>query len=258
MGFETLRAEFDLLEVWAAELMRQRMEGVSDPETVAWLSEERIRTSRIGALRFAPRIALLAGIVDRNSGDELVELVETLDSPSFTLAPQGGDQVVRSATGEFAGQPIIGPPSYKGFNLTPINHTGPIRSELAYFAEAYVALRRADYATALRVLEDAAHFYDYSRESLRWMLPYFTLAAVNAGERDSVESYLSDIEPVHRGFDYYLARAYAAASSGAHDEARKDLETALGHRLQTWLEKRPVFVAYQYAEAWEWMYLEVR
>ena len=254
VAFETLLTQFDQLEVWSAEIIRQRVAGASDLETVSWLSQERIRASRIGALRFAPRSALLAGVVDRNPGDELVRLVEDLDSPSFTIAPHGGRHVVRSATGEFAGQPIVGPSSYKGFNLVPIDHVGPVRSELAYFAEAYVALRNTDYPAALQALEDGARFYDYASGGLEWILPYFVFAAVNAGERGSVESYLSGIEPEERGFDYYLARAYAAASDKAHEEAGENLDKALDHRLHTWLGTRPIFVAYQYAEACEWMY----
>jgi len=122
-----------------------------------------------------------------------------------------------------------------------------VKSDLAFFAEAYAALRAGNYAAAVSEFDAMAEHYPIED----YPLGYFAYAAAKTGDKDHLEKYL-DSMPGYRNFDYWLAHAYFAGVRKESEAARDALQKAFKLRPST--DHRPILSEYQYAEACEWLY----
>src|SRR5262249_13136967 len=122
-----------------------------------------------------------------------------------------------------------------------------VKSELAYFADAYAAVRLGDYEAAVARFVAMADHYPIEG----YPLGYFAYAAAQTGDREKLEQYLEP-RKVNPDFDVWLARAFFAAGRKDADSALSALQRALRSRPNT--DYRPVLTEYQYAEACEWLF----
>jgi tetratricopeptide (TPR) repeat protein len=135
---------------------------------------------------------------------------------------------------------------------TQLPHGTLIKSEQAYFADAYAALRHNDFETALHRFDDMADHYRIEH----YPLAYFAYAAARSGDPGKLEAYVASLNtpPYNESpsFDQLLAKAFIAGQRKDADTALKALEGAV--RLRPYTDDRPVMTEYQYAEACEWLY----
>ena len=127
-----------------------------------------------------------------------------------------------------------------------------IKSEQAFFADAYAALRHGQFDIALRRFDSMADHYRIEQ----YPLAYFAYAAARTGDSEKLEAYIDSLgRPPYNetlSFDQLLAKAFFAGYRKDADAALKDLRAAL--RLRPYTEDRPVMTEYQYAEACEWLF----
>jgi hypothetical protein len=121
-----------------------------------------------------------------------------------------------------------------------------IKSDLAYFSDAYRSIKNGDYAAAKATFDEAATFYDLAMFDVAYMLPYYALAAAKAGDSSAVEKILGRFGPIDRQFDYYLAKAAIAGLSGNVEDSVQSLNLARYRRPNTWA--RPLLTQYTYGE----------
>ena len=127
-----------------------------------------------------------------------------------------------------------------------------IKSDIAYFAEAYRAIRMNDFTSAKSILQEASNLYELWQNENEYMLSYYAFASAKSGDKSDIEKYLAEYEETQKGFDYYLAKAVLAGTGGRTEESLNYLKTALYRRPFT--EDRPIQTEYQYAEICEWLY----
>jgi hypothetical protein len=127
-----------------------------------------------------------------------------------------------------------------------------IKSELAYFADAYATLRAGDYATAAARFNAMAERYPVEG----YPLSYFAYAAAKSGDHEQLEKYLDGWPEYRGGFDYWLAKAFFAGVRKDAAASYEWLQKALRNHSWTDNETRPALSEYQYAQACEWLYRE--
>jgi hypothetical protein len=127
-----------------------------------------------------------------------------------------------------------------------------IKSEQAFFADAYAALRHSQFDTALQLFDSMADHYRIEH----YPLAYFAYVAAHSGDPEKLESYIERLnKPPYNeipSFDQWLAKAFFAGQRKDTNTALKALRAAL--RLRPYTDDRPVLTEYQYAEACEWLY----
>jgi hypothetical protein len=136
-------------------------------------------------------------------------------------------------------------------NKTPLAPGTAIKSDLAYFATAYAAVRSGSFDTAVGQFEAMADHYPIED----YPLGYFAYAAAKSGDKGGLEQYLDTLK-ANPTFDYWLARAFFAGHRKDAESARYALQRAFRHRPST--GKRPILSEYQYAEACEWLYRDTQ
>ncbi len=233
-------------EVWVSALVAHNREGLDQAKVRAWLLRPENRDAHFRGVRFAPYYAVVWSSTDHMPPADLGKLVEQLDGGltsraylSSTLVPSimaadGFDGALQSRFRTGKGQ-------------GPLEQT-PIRSQLAYFADAYTLVRLGDYESAVaRFLEMADHYRieDYP-------LAYFAYAAAKTGDREHLEKYIETRDTPYPAFDSWLAIAFFAASRHDTETALKDLHSAFRTRPGT--GNRPILTGYEYAQACEWLF----
>lgn len=131
-----------------------------------------------------------------------------------------------------------------------------VKSPHVYMAEAYLALRGGQFATARAALQEAAAHHDPKNPAFGHLLPYYAFAASRSKDTAAVETLLESFAPEYRRFDYHLAKAVLAALAAKHNEAIGHANTALYRRLFT--DHRPIYPEYQFAEICEWLFEATR
>ena len=252
-AFDALMEKFENPQVWASAYVGKRIAGAQDGEVERWLRAEPVKSASANGYRFAPNFAVLWYVVDRKPGPGFAMLVEQLDSPPQNFVAAGNPWTVRGdpvANPQGSGLPLVGPSGYKSQGRAKRAEGMILRSDLAYFAEAYTRLRADDFAGANRVFEEMAAHYEFAGT---YATSYFARAAAKSGNGEAFEKYLDRAppnDPVR--FDYYLAKAFLAAAKSKHTEALTHLKAAFNVRPNT--DARPIFTEYQFAEACEWLY----
>ena len=256
-AFNVLVAQVDEPQIWETVLVGHRIEGLTEAQVGAWAGEERWRRSGL-TVGHAAMYFLRAGVTDRLPTKEFVATLETIDRPVWQLGV-GPNQVVRPSR-EGGVHIVLGPTASPGAML-PLgvfenSQKTRVKSELAYFAEGYRAIRSGDFGVARTVLQEAAGLYDLSLEAVGYLLPYYAYASAKSGDTESVRQLLDRIPRERQRFDYHLARALLAGLAGDAGVSLKSLTSAKYRRPFT--ESRPFYTEYQYAELCEWLYESTR
>jgi hypothetical protein len=249
-GFSQVKAAFDVPQVWLAALVGQRIQGLDEPQVRAWLRTPEIRSSRFKVQRFASWYAVLWQSTDRQPTPDLARLVEELDGPTESHIDSDGVSVIRPHPQDPEGLELV----RRSPTFEPAARAAegtPVRSERAYFADAYVATMLGDYPTAVQRFAAMARYYPVHEVPLG----YFAYAASKSGDTLKLEARLDGIAPAF-GFDGWLARAFFAASHQKIEEAAQAL--MLASRIRPYTESRPVDTEFQYAQACEWLYRDTQ
>jgi tetratricopeptide (TPR) repeat protein len=250
--FSQLRDAFDSPQIWISALIAQRITGKSETEIRAWLLQPEIRAARSRAHHFATHEALWAFSTDRMPPADLGALIEQLDGPPVARADtrSGMTEIPNPITADAT--TLIPSSPFRDGKRTQLPHGALIKSEQAYFADAYAALRHNDFETALHRFDDMADHYRIEH----YPLAYFAYVAARSGDPGKLEAYVSSLNtPLYNestSFDQLLAKAFFAGQRKDADAALKALEEAV--RLRPYTDDRPVMTEYQYAEACEWLY----
>jgi hypothetical protein len=128
-----------------------------------------------------------------------------------------------------------------------------LKSERAYFADAYSAVARGEYAKSVEQFAALATLFPVDGAPM----PYLAYAASKAGDTLEFERYVMNPRPQdHESFDVMLARAFFAAGRKQVDEAYRLL--SLAFRAKPAGDERPVDIDYQFVQACEWLYRDTQ
>lgn len=250
-GFGQLVRESKRPHVWESALVGHHVGKTTEAQVVRWAQQDQFKG--LGANQNAAAVYLLRfACTDRTPTAALVQELHGLDNPTWQLDGYH-DLVVRAPVGTGTG--VIAGPTVGGHGaVLPIGvfdrvKKHQVRSDLAYFAQAYRALQLKDYAGAKAVFDEASKLYDFSDTSI-YILPYYAMAAAKAGDLAGVEAMLK-VREARRGFDGNLARAVLAAVAGNTDQALESLRLARYRRPHT--EDRPLLTQYTLGEIAEWV-----
>jgi len=250
--FAQWRDAFDSPQMWLSALVGQRRAGQSEGDIRAWLLQPDVRSARSLAHHFATHEALWAFSTDRLPPADLGALIEQLDGPPVARADtRAGTTVIPHPITPDATALVSSSPFRDGKRVQlPVGTL--IKSEQAFFADAYTALRHGQFDIAVRRFDSMADHYPVEHYSLA----YFAYAAAHSGDPEKLEAYIETLDrPPHNpapSFDQLLAKAFFAGQRRDANTALTDLRRAL--RLRPYTEDRPVMTEYQYAEACEWLY----
>jgi hypothetical protein len=228
-GFDTLLGQTQQPHLWETAMVGHRMAGQSEAEVAQWAMQPRLNHQGNG--RSAGAIYLLRyGTMDRVPSESLSDTLQKLDLPR--LRPENYKASI-----------------YQTWNPPPSH--GNVKSALAYFAQAYRALKLQKYAEAKAVFDEAATIYQivdiYTPNSPdSSFLPYYAYAAAKAGDTSGVEKILSEFRTWDRLFDYCLAKAVVAGVAGRTQEAFDYLQLARHRRPYT--DTRPLLTEYTFGE----------
>jgi tetratricopeptide (TPR) repeat protein len=250
-AFAQLDASFNLPEVWVSALVGHRMAGTEGREIGEWLHRPEIRDARFRAQQFAPYFAVLWYATDRDPPPELGKLVEELQGPPVGHIDVDGVTLLVPHPIDPEGLMSVSGSPFRAARRSKLPPDTPIKSDLAYFADAYAALRAGNYAAAVGRFDAMADHYPIEG----YPLGYFAYAAAKSGDKEQLEKYLDTLK-ADPGFDYWLARAYFAGIGKDAQGARDALQRAVRKRPST--DYRPIMSEYQYAEACEWLYQETQ
>lgn len=218
--------------IWETALVGHHMGALSQAQVVEWAKQKEFRQA--GRAKNAAATYLLRfATTDRVPSKDLAEAIDSLDIQRWKV--EGSPGLVSGSEG---------PAQQPGAKRQRV------KSDLAYFAEAYRALKLKDHVAAKAGFDEAAAFYDLADESIyvpmTFYLPYYALAAAKAGDTSGIEKILARVKIPDQRFDYHLARAVLASASGKTEEALRGLELALYRRPHT--ERRPLLTQYTYGE----------
>lgn len=250
-AFAQLDASFDLPQVWVSALVGHRMAGTDGREISAWLLRPEIRDARFRAQQFAPYFAVLWYATDRDPPPDLGTLVEELQGPPVGHIDVDGVTLLVPHPLDPKGLMSVSASPFRANHRLKLPPDTPIKSDLAYFADAYAALRAGHYDTAVDRFAAMADHYPIEG----YPLGYFAYAAAKSGDKQQLAKYLDTLKH-DPGFDYWLARAFFAGIGKDAQGARDALQLAIRKRPST--DYRPIMSEYQYAEACEWLYQETQ
>jgi hypothetical protein len=250
--FTQLRDAFDSPQIWISALIAQRLAVRSETEIRAWLLKPEIRGARSRAHHFATHEALWAFSTDRMPPADLGTLVEQLDGPAVARADtrNGVTEIPHPITPDATA--LVPSSHFRDGKRAQLPDGTLIKSEQAFFADAYAALRHSQFNTALQRFDSMADHYEIEH----YALAYFAYAAARTGDPEKLEAYIERLESPPNNempsFDQLLAKAFFAGQRKDAGAALKALREA--QRLRPYTDDRPVMTEYQYAEACEWLY----
>ncbi len=252
-AFNVLVGQIDKPQIWEAPLVGHGIAGSSESEIAAWAAQDSIQKAG-REFPYAAMYLVRAGVTDRMPSKDLALRVAGIDRPVWKVHGEY-THVVRSSTdGKF--QRILGPDAPDDSSLPLGVFDGSkkiqVKSDLAYFVEAYMAIRAGDFVSARTRLQEASTLFDFSNPSRGHMLPYYAFAAAKSGDLSAVGKFLDGVAIDHQRFDYFLAKAVVSGITGNASDSIRFLTLALHRRPFT--EIRPIYTEYQFAEICEWLY----
>jgi len=255
-AFTQVRDAFGSPQIWISALTAQRMAHKNEDEIRAWLLQPEIRSAQFRALHFATHEALWAFSTDRMPPADLGALIEQLDGPPVAISDTVSGMTEVPHPNVPNAKTRVPSSRFRDGKRTQIRQGTIIKSEQAFFADAYAALRHGDYDAAVQRFDAMADNYRIER----YAFGYFAYAAARTGDPEKLEEYVEHLNgpPYNEivSFDQLLAKAFFAGHRKDADTALKALRAAL--RLRPLTEDRPVLTEYQYAEACEWLYQDTQ
>lgn len=253
-AFEHLRAGQGGSALWTAAVVGQRKQKLSDAAVRAWLKSPQIRNAKFTSQLFASYYALLWYSTDRMPPADLEALVVELEGAPVAridVSGVGRPHPVSAGGGLEIVQPNFTPPS--AAKVARPEEGTPVKSERAYFAAAYSAVVRGEYAKAVERFEAMALLYPIENAAL----PYFSYAASHTGDPSQLEEFVAVPDTWDQpGFDVLLSRAFFAAGRKQTDESYRLLRRAFRNKPMG--ADRQVDVDYQFAQACEWLYRDTK
>jgi hypothetical protein len=253
-GFAQVMADFEPPTVWESALVGHRRAGIDERTVRAWLQKPEVRAARFKTRRFAPYYAILWNSTERTPPADLGALVETLEGPPVAHIDVDGRSLLRPHRIDPSGFEFVMPSPFRVAQSPKVAPGTAFKSDLAYFADAYSALRRKNYKIAVVKFVAMADRYPIEGPTAGFALPYFAYAAAKSGDTVGLEKYVEALPD--KDFDYWLSRAFFAGARKDISAAQSALAMAFRTRPQT--GQRPIMTEYQYAEACEWVYQETR
>jgi tetratricopeptide (TPR) repeat protein len=254
--FEALAPQMPGLDLWSSAHTGHQIAGAGEAEIIQWAKQDQIRRIGVSPNKSAANYLVLAGLTDRLPSPALAAAIGEIDNPVLRVKREGAEDAIVRRDESTKAYDTLGPPGGYGvaIPLAALESVTNLRvkSNLVYFAEAYGAMKKGDYAAAAKLLAEASSMFDFSQSYMGYPLPYFALAAAKAGDVSKVESVLDGFKTRNQQFDYALARAAIAAVAGRHADAMAFLKTALGARAA--VRSRPFRASYEYAEICEWLF----
>jgi hypothetical protein len=259
-GFSQLRASFDSPQLWVSALVGHGHDGANEKAVRAWLLRPEIRTARHQNRTFAPYYAVLWNSTDRVPPSDLGDLIEQIEGPPTAHIDSDGVSLLVPGHTESSAHYSIQPSPFRAQKVVKLPPGTPIKSKMAYFADAFAALRHGDYDRAVMKFVSLADHYPiedspYGGKREAYPLAYFAYAAAKTGDTVGLEAYVGRLN-AQRSFDTWLAKAFFAAARKDVEAASAALETAF--RNMPFSDDRPVLAEFQYAEACEWLYRDTR
>jgi tetratricopeptide (TPR) repeat protein len=250
--FSQVDAAFEIPQVWVAALVGQRMESTKDLDLRKWLLKPEIRSAKYQALLFAPYYAVLWSTTGRTAPADLGPLVEQIEGEPPGHIGMDGISVLVPHPEDARAFMTLAPSPFRLGRSPRLPPGTPVKSSLAYFADAYAALDAGNYAVAsLRFLGMADRYpiEDYP-------LAFYARAAAHSGDPEALEAYVNGLKA--DSFDSLLARAFFAAGHKDADTAYIQLRLAFRMRPTVNDDQRPVLTEMQYAQACEWLYQDTK
>ena len=241
--------------VWESALVGHHRESASESDIVKWVQKYKDMKSEEGR-SYAAIYLLRSGVMDRVPSEELAKQIEQIDSPIWQ-PPSQWESVFRYSSDRVK-RYIVGRRTLPEGLVMPIGMSPmkerllPVKSHLAYYAEAYRALHADQYDIAADRLKKAVEIYNMGDPEFSYLLPYYAYASARIKQVSDVEAVLKMFPPELQKFDYHLAKAVLAGIAGDYSASNKHLDLALYRRPHT--EFRALFTEYQYAELCELLY----
>ncbi|MGZ8906734.1 MAG: hypothetical protein ACXW1U_13560 [Methylobacter sp.] len=254
-AFNVLKDYFINQHIWETALVGHRKEGKSEAEIIAWVKQSKDSNH-------AGKYLLRAGVTDRIPSEEFATSLAEIADPVWKLDygnKPGNDYfdgLIVQLINDGKQLIILGPKNHESGTL-PLDmyentKKTQVESHLAYFADAYRAIRMNDFSSAHALLQEASELYKLSMDQHSYLLPYYAFASAKMGDASAVEKYIADFSVEQKSFDYFLAKAVISGIAGKNEESVKFLKSALYKRPFT--EERPLQTEYQYAEICELLY----
>jgi hypothetical protein len=252
-AFSQLRTEQSDPSSWVSAIVGHRMQRLDEHAVRSWLKTPEIRDAKFKAQLFASYYAVVWNSTDRTPPADLGALVEELEGKPVARIDYAG--VIRPHPVDPSGFELVRP------TFVPVQAVGteryaqgtPIKSERAYFADAYSAVVRAEYSKAVDRFAAMARLYPLDGAPM----PYFSYAASKTGDTLQFEKYVATPKPYdYENFDVMLSRAFFAAGRKQVDESYRLLNLAF--RAKPYNGERPLDAHYQFAQACEWLYRDTK
>ncbi len=174
--------------------------------------------------------------------------MEQLDGPPGARIDTDGYTTLVPSNRDEGGLEIVQPSPLRAGKIAKLETDTRIKSEMAYFGDAYAAVRWGDYDRAVARFAAMADHYPIEG----YPLAFFAYAASKSGDKEHLERYLEVAGK--ESFDYWLAEAFFAAAHHDTGRAVKSLHSALRWKPNS--DYRPVLTEYEYAQSCEWLFEE--
>ena len=250
-GFNTLAERFPEPDVWVSALVGQRMAGTTPEQLRQWLLGDSVKHAHFLGRSLSGDYAILWNSIDREPAPDLLQLLDQLQGPSQATIESDGLSTSRPSWQQEGALDLLPPSDFRRAARQRAPVGSPVRSERTMFADAYVDLRAARYADAVRKFDELAAHYPLDTTSERYVLPYFAYASAKSGDPLHLEEYLHSA-PVGGDFAAFLAGAFFEGLHGHKAAALNFLKAAFYNR--PFENTDPIFSEYRYAEACEWLY----
>jgi hypothetical protein len=255
--FDTVALNPDGPGAWQAALFGQRLLGLKDIDLPSWIRDRVTHSNDPHAFRYGAQFAIMWNSLDRLPPSELPDLVRELAHDPIGRADGGGSSY--PSLNQPGHSSWVQRSAFRRDSRQSVPDNTPVESDLTLFARAYVALRHEKFADAVRLFDDLEDRFPVETyidgASAPYALPYFAYASAKTGDPLGLETYLGSIPEGARAFDYYLAKAFFAASRGEREAAMRNVKEAYNNMPLP--SGRPVFVDYQFIEACEWIAAEM-
>jgi hypothetical protein len=255
-GFNQLHDALPNPQVWLAADVGHRIDRRSWPEVRKWLLAEPFRSSAFNRQKHALRLAIMQSSVDRTPARDLVDTLRAIEGQPLvkTEKTADGKGALLAPNAMHDGNMFLRRSQFRLAERQGLKDGEDVASHFVFFADAYVALRRGEYAAAAGKFDAMAAYYPV--EGMLgfdpYALAYFAWASARSGDKLGLEAFVRKLNPAQIGFDHHLALAFFSGQKGDHDAALGHLKRAFDARPYT--ERRPIPTEYQWAEACEWLY----
>jgi hypothetical protein len=247
-GFSQVAEAFQGPQAWHAQLVGQRMNGMTADQLRRWMTSKEISDARNRGQRFAGHYAMISETTDRKPNANTVTLLEEVVRSDVRRLDHSG-QVVRPHRMDANSTEVLQRSAFRPVSQPALPKNASVTHEYVLFAQALRALHAGQYKEADDRFLQYVQLYSIEQGETRTAMAYFALAAAKVGDPYKLEQFIEGIDRWNQDYDVWLSRAFFAAVRKDVKQAEQALKRAFYVRPHT--ELRPVMTEYQYAEACE-------